>query len=263
MIGLLALAAASMPACPQVVGVEHLWAKAETRWVMIGEMHGTAEMPAAFGDMVCKAATDSGRPVTVALEQDVEMQPAIDAFIASDGGPAARAAFLKARMWNGKMQDGRASQAMLALYDRLRVLKQGGRIRAVVAFIPSMTGWKGDGPYNMELADMLRALPVAPNGLILAYMGSVHAAKSSVGQGAHAFLPAGADLAPERTISLYIDSNGGAAWTCMQDGCAPHPMQARDAKRGFTPADRLPWRYDWIFELGAPATASPPAVPVS
>jgi hypothetical protein len=258
MIGLLALAAASAASCQPVAGAERLWANHETRWVMVGEMHGTAEMPAFFADLVCQAAA-SDRPVTVALEQDTEMQPAIDAFLASDGGASAGAAFLAAPMWTGKMQDGRASQAMLALYDRLRLMKQAGQIRAVVAFIPSLHGWNGDGPYNAEMANMLKAIPAAPDGLILAYMGSVHAAKSGFGQGANSFLPAAADLPPDRTVSVYIQDNGGEAWNCMQDGCAPHPIQARAATRGFASAEALPWRYDWVFETGAKSTASPPA----
>lgn len=259
MIGLLALAAASVASCQPVAGAEKLWTKPETRWVMVGEMHGTAEMPAFFGNLVCQVAA-SGRPVTVALEQDAEMQPAIDAFLASDGGAAARAAFLAARMWTGRMQDGRASQAMLGLYERLRIMKQAGQIRAVSAFIPVATYWKGDAAHNAAMADMLMAMPLDPNGLILAYMGSVHAAKSSFGQGANAFLPAAADLPPGRTVSVYVDGNGGEAWNCMQDGCVPHAMQSRDATRGFTSADALPWRYDWKFELGEKTTASPPAV---
>ena len=261
MLGLLALATASASSCQPIAGAERLWAKPETRWVMVGEMHGTTAMPAFFADLVCQAAA-SGRPITVALEQDVEMQPAIDAFLASDGGPAARTAFLKARMWTGKMQDGRASQAMLALYDRLRVLKQAGQIRAARAFIPTMDGWNGDGPYNARMADTLKAMAVDPNGLILAYMGSVHAEKSGFGQGADAFLPAAADLPPDRTLSVYLNGNGGEAWNCMEDGCSPHPMQARNATRGFTSADALPWRYDWVLETGIKSTASPPAVPV-
>jgi hypothetical protein len=259
MIGLLALAAAGMAPCPEVAGADRLWAKPETRWVMIGEMHGTAEMPAFFGDLVCQAAASSHRPVTVALEQNVEMQPAIDAFLASDGGTAARSAFLNAPMWRG--QDGRASQAMLALYDRLRVMKQAGQIRAVYAFVPRTTAWAGDGPYNASMADRLKEIAAGRKDIVLAYMGSLHAAKSRAGQGVNAFLPAAANLPPERTVSIYVQSNGGEAWNCMAESCAPHPMQARDAKRGFAPADWLPWRYDWIFELGGKASASPPAAP--
>ena len=259
MIGLLALAAASASSCPQIVGTERLWAKPETQWVMVGEMHGTAEMPALFANLVCNAAA-SGRPVTVALEQDTEMQPVIDAFLASDGGPTARSAFLAAPMWNGKMQDGRASQAMLALYGRLRVMKRAGQITGVYAFIPRITAWQGESPYNASMAEKLKAAPVGPNGLVMAYMGSVHAAKGSMGQGVNAFLPAAADLPPDRTVSVYLRDNGGSAWNCMQDGCAPHSEQERNAKRGFTSAEGLPWRYDWIFELGGKTSASPPAI---
>lgn len=150
---------------------------------------------------------------------------------------------------------------MLALYDRLRAMKQAGQIQSVRAFIPVMTSFEGQGPYNAEMADTLKAMPDSSKALVLAYMGSVHAAKSSFGQGAGAFLPAAADLPPERTISLYLDGNGGTAWNCMQDGCTVHPMQARNSRRGFKSAERLPWRYDWIFELGLETTASPPAAP--
>jgi hypothetical protein len=261
MIGLLALAAASASSCNHVAGAERLWAKPETQWVMVGEMHGTIEMPALFADLVCEAAA-SGRPVTVALEQDAGMQPAIDTFLTSDGGVAARTAFLAAPMWSGKMQDGRASQAMLALYDRLRVMNRAGQIRGVYAFIPTLTSWVGEGPYNALMADNLKAIPVGPKGLVLAYMGSVQAAKSSFGQGANLYLPAAADLPPDRTVSVYVYENGGNAWNCMQDGCGPHPMQARSAPRGFASSEGLPWRYDWVFELGEKTSASPPANPV-
>lgn len=259
MIGLLALAVSAASACPKVEGVDRLWARHETRWIMVGEMHGTSEMPATFGDIVCQAAATSHRPVTVAVEQDEGMQPLIDAFMASDGGPAARAAFLQTPMWRGR--DGRASEAMFALYERLRRMKQAGQIRGVRAFVPTLHAITPDGPYNALMADRLKAFGAEPGGLVLAYMGSVHAAKSSFGQGEHAFLPAAADLPPERTVSVYINDNGGDAWNCMQDGCAPHPMQARTATRGLVAADSLPWRYDWVFETGARSTASPPVVP--
>lgn len=64
-------------------------------------------------------------------------------------------------------------------------------------------------------------------------------------------------------MSVYCDSNGGTAWNCMGDECAPHPLNPRTAARGFASAEHLPWRYDWVFELGEKATASPPAVPAS
>jgi len=259
MIGFLALAAASTLPCPEVAGVERFWAKPETRWIMVGEMHGTAEMPALFGDMVCQAAAHSRRPITVALEQSEGMQPVIDTFLASDGGPAARAAFLKAPMWGTNFQDGRSSEAMLALYDRLRLMKAAGQIRAVRGFVPVIHAPTSDGPYNALMAERLKAMASEPSGLVLAYMGSVHAGKSSFGHGAATFLPAAADLPPERTISIYLYGNGGTAWNCIADGCKPHPLAARDARRGFAPATDLPWRYDWVFELGEKTTASPPA----
>jgi hypothetical protein len=260
MIGPWMLAASLASFCQPIAGAERLWADPATRWIMVGEIHGTVQMPAFFIDLVCQAAA-SGRPVTVALEQDAEMQPAIDAYLASDGGVRARSVFLAAPMWTRAMQDGRASRAMLTLYERLRIMRRAGRVRAVSAFIPQATTWKGNAGHNAAMADMLRAIPIDPNGLVLAYMGSVHAAKSSFGQGDNAFLPAAADLPSASTVSVYLDVNGGEAWNCMSD-CRAHLMQSRSAARGFTSADRLPWRYDWIFELGEKAAASPPAATV-
>jgi hypothetical protein len=88
MLGLMAMAAAAAATqCRPVAGTERLWGKPETRWIMIGEMHGTAEMPATFADLVCRAAA-TGRPVTVALEQTADYPPAIDATASRPAVPA-------------------------------------------------------------------------------------------------------------------------------------------------------------------------------
>jgi len=125
-------AAASLSACTPIAGTAKLWESPSTRYVMVGETHGTNEAPELFADLVCAASKK--RQVIVALEQPSQDQPAIDAFLKSDGKVGARAQFLKAGMWNQSTKDGRSSEAMLGLFDRLRRLKQAGRIQSVAAF---------------------------------------------------------------------------------------------------------------------------------
>ena len=90
MIGFFAaMAVATASSCPPVDGAAALFTE-KTKYVWVGEVHGTAEEPALFGDLVCQAAAT--RPVVVALERDVAEQPLWNAYLTSDGGAAARAA---------------------------------------------------------------------------------------------------------------------------------------------------------------------------
>ena len=157
---LMALAAALMaqppggggPACDPIAGAEALWAKPETRFVIVGEIHGTAEAPAAFADLVCLAARE--RPVAVGVEAGAGFAAKLEAFLASDGGPAARGAFLSDVFWTQPFKDGRSSQAMLAMFDELRRLKRAGRGIKVFGFQPE--GGRPEGfdqsYYELEMA---------------------------------------------------------------------------------------------------------------
>ena len=109
------------PACTAIPGWEQILADEAVRFVILGEMHGSNELPAVFADAVCLTARD--RPVVVALEQTSADQPAIDAFMASDGGAEARRTFLGAQMWNAPMKDGRSSEAYFRLFETLRQMR--------------------------------------------------------------------------------------------------------------------------------------------
>lgn len=91
---LLTVAAATAAPCNPIPGWERVLADEKVRIVVLGEMHGTNEMPALFADAVCLTA--QARSVVVALEQPSVDQAAVDAFLASDGGDEAKRAFLGA-----------------------------------------------------------------------------------------------------------------------------------------------------------------------
>lgn len=261
------LLGAAQPACAPIAGADQLW-KPATRWVIAGEMHGTAEMPAAFYDLVCLAVR-TGRPVYVALEYPSREQGLIDAFLASDGGTAARAALFKGFLWQLKGQDGRASQAFLRLFDQLRLMKQAGQIRGVTAFVPDIPNIMDvqkagtlNATINKGMADDLKAIAAPDNALILTLVGGIHAMTTQVTFGKETYRPAAALLPRERAISIRLAANGGEAWNC-QETCGPHPSGiARQAQRGLIYGPAQPSsadRFDATFELGVPTTASPPA----
>jgi len=94
------------------------------RFLILGEIHGTKEIPALVADAAC--AISRTRPVVVALEIHTRAQADIDAYLASDGGEAARNLLLDGPAWAIRTADGRSSQAMLDLIETLRVLRQEG-----------------------------------------------------------------------------------------------------------------------------------------
>jgi len=268
-------AATSISTCTPVPGAEKLWESPSTRYVMVGETHGTNEAPELFADLACAASKK--RHVMVALEQPPEDQPAIDAFLKSNGGADARVQFLKAGMWNQPMKDGRSSQAMLNLFERLRQLKQEGRIRGVAAFqnydlsVPFSNANEG---INRGMAALLERLAAAdPDALVLAYGGSVHMSHDDVPGTA---IPSAAGRLPRtETVSVFVDGEEGSIWNCQDAGagmqCGQHPYlpQSKVCKTGVgqvVPAQegQVMFRgYDAVACVGKPFTASPPAVPVT
>jgi hypothetical protein len=254
-----ALAASGQELCraDPITGVEQLWSNKHVRWVIIGEEHGTTEMPAAFGDLAC-LASKGGRRVFVAIEQPRAEQAAIDAFLSSDGSAMARETFLRSEMWRQDMKDGRSSRAYFELFDRLRRLKRAGAIAGAYAFVPERSG-AGNRAYNRSLAQSLKNVPVKADGLVLVLMGNLHAMKTSVSFGSETFWPTAAMLPRRRTVSIELRSNGGAAWNCAPQ-CGVHVSGSRRwARRGISFNSGRRSAFDGVFELGVATTASPPA----
>lgn len=89
----------------------------ERKLIFVGELHGTREIPALFGDLVA-ALAERGRKTLVGLEISEDAQPAVDAFLRT--GDAA--ALARAEFFSRAYQDGRSSEAMVALLRRLAPL---------------------------------------------------------------------------------------------------------------------------------------------
>lgn len=275
------LAAALAAACTLPGG----WAAvdaAQPRFVVLGEVHGTAETPALTGAIAC-ALTKRRERLLVALEQNAIDDPALQAAWRLE--PAAFATALPGALhWRGR-QDGMASAAMRALLVRLHALARAGHAIDVVAFSGTIDAAQdarfrhlpGQGPGEAAKAENItRTVARGRYDRVLVLVGNLHAMKRPVGTGRAAFKPM-AMLLPGRVTSLAVVNGAGAMWNCVEkDGepdkveCGASPttgmngfdrVKAPAAVLGVPsaiPAEHFPFDgYLWI----GPVTASPPATP--
>lgn len=259
---MLALFAAALlsaqPACAPIAGAQALW-RDDLRFVAVGELHGTAEAPAAFADLVCEALTQG--PVTVALEYPVQMQPVFDAFMAEPDAAAARRLLLAYEYGPFRHHDGRGSEAMMAMLQRFRVLHQAGGDLRLLASVPDSPRVAGFTQSHAELDRAhlwSTAARAAPERRMMILVGSIHAEKARR-EGSRIGLPALAHFRPEETLSLFVAQQGGQAWNCVED-CGPRAVGAVDPadRRGVVIRPEADGTFDGYLAVG-PTTASPPA----
>ena len=259
-VSLIALMLAAAPACTPLKDADTLWASSTTRWVFLGEMHGTNEMPDAFTNLVCLAAEKRG-PVTVVIEWPVETQALLDAWLASDGGEHAKAALLSAPAWRYKDQAGLTSVAFIRMFERLRVLHTLGKVSALKAFDKAADG-SDTRDRNVVMAERLKTISKESKGLMLILVGNVHASRTPLQMGPYEIVKPAAFLLPDaQRISIGVTSPGGTSWMCRRDGChiyddgsgPPHPPS-------LTWEHQTDRRFDVTYDLGVPVTAAVPAI---
>jgi len=230
--------------------------------VLLGEVHGTREAPAAAGDLVCLARA-AGLEVVVGLEIPVSESESLESYLASDGGGAARRALLARPFWSREYQDGRSSRAMLELLERLRRADPLPRVVAID---------DPDEPAGRDAAmaaALSRAAGELPGGLVVALTGNLHNRLEVGTAWDPALRPAGRRLAethPSRVVSVELGHAGGTAWVCTGStaadcGVLSLPLRPRrDSGRVVlapAEAEGVDARRGELF-LGA-VTASPPA----
>jgi hypothetical protein len=260
MITLFAVASlfSASPACMPPDGTDSLLAMSQ-RYIVVGESHGTNEAPAAFTEMVC-AAAERG-PVTVALELPTAMQAQLDAFLAAPDEDAALDTLAGSPFMTPRMNDGRSSQAMLAMMLAVRQLRAEGRDVAFHAFQPSQPrpreltqAW-----YELDMGHALAgAVYSRPNSKVLVLVGNLHARKQGFARFADLGVPAAGHLPAADTLTLKVAQQGGDAWNCQRE-CGVHPSRAVDDVnlRGVFLQTTDDGAFDGMLALG-PSTASPP-----
>lgn len=243
--------------CDELPGAAAVLADPKTRYFLFGELHGTIETPALFGDFVCTAARVG--PLVVGLELQADQQPSLDRYLTSDGSPDARAAILGATHW-ATNTDGRGSVAMFALLERLRVLRASGLPIEVVAFVPRVTDRSSQTPYEKAMArQWLNSLAGRPQARFAGLVGNIHNLRAP----RSTFEPAAMHMPQDAILTFGPAPMGGTAWMCLREGCGPHSAGPAvvNLPRGLTipPAggQRGP-SYDRWYSVGTPVTAAGP-----
>lgn len=225
----LALAPAFAEDCPPLAGADAVIAPGTV--LLLGELHGTAEMPAAVASLAC-AATARGLTVAVGLEIPQSEQARIDRYIA---GESARDELLAGDFWQREYQDGRSSAAMADLLGALRTLRaRSPSLRVVALDVPEPPAER-DRAMATRLAAVYDALaPSAPATFVVTLTGNLH---NRLTRG-NPFDPASESMGylfrrdrPLASVrSLLLSYADGTAWTCTSAAvadCGERPLQGK------------------------------------
>ncbi|MDZ5650287.1 hypothetical protein [Nitrospirillum sp. BR 11828] len=244
--------------CAPVPGVETFLDPAKTYFV-VGDFHGTAEIPAMVADIVC-AATAKFHKLVLALEFPVTNTEALKDFSRHPETPATALPFFAPDPTG--MADGRSSVAMARMLEQIRTLAGPGITVSFVPFQP-VPGPPDPGLYEKAMADgVIAAHQAHPDAKILIFVGRAHARKAPT-ERSGAVLPMAAHLPAGQTVSLDVTSTGGSAWTCSLADMTCGPKTLGDAPdippAGITMTPSA--AYDGSLPVGKPFSASPPVPP--
>jgi len=232
--------------------------------MLIGEVHGTTQVPAFVGRLVELEA--ARHPIVLALERTDAETAALNAFLSSRGAPGDRRALSTTKGWSGGIADGRSSTAMLDLLDLVRRLRQSGKQVSVLLtekMPDDMSVLQGPGAaqryVEKSMAQTIRqSVTDGKDGtLVIGLMGSYHLRVANDGPYGASVAGQLNDLSP---IVAFVDGTG-SAWTCIDANCESHPF-AQGSQMGLagTEADRrVNGRLNVVSLLFKTFTASPPA----
>lgn len=214
------------------------------RLVLLGEMHGTREIPGFIGQLAAAYSVDG--PVLLGLEIDQAQNVALATYLASDGGPTARKSLRAQSYWqvDAAKNDGRRSQDMLDLIETVRLLRHQGRDIAVLAYDSATVG--GSQQRDRAMADSLRsAFAALLHGRLLVLTGNVHAMlERPLSAPPEMQTPMGSYLRDLDPLSVNITANGGQFWAC-RSGCGPTSMASFQQVSG--PITDGPWQFQVVL----------------
>lgn len=228
--------------------------------VWFGEMHGTEESPRFVGDAACLAAKVAH--VQLGLEIPHAEQPAFDRYLKSKGSDADRAALIAGPFW--QQADGRSSKAMVALVERVRVLRAAGAPIDVVLY---------DDPPKMERDGFTPAREVVgrdeamakmvmklrdPKSIFVALSGNVHSRRTKGTPWDPNLVPTVAHLVVAKlpVTTFNVSSAGGTMWVCMggpdeEPECGEHPNANDGPGTPWTLGPPRDDAHDGVYFVGA------------
>ncbi len=176
-------------------------------FIIVGEIHGTQEVPELFGTLVCRAA-NKGFTVKVGLEFPETEQPIAQAVFRAADEEQAEQVLRSSAFFQRSYQDGRSSEAMAKLILKLRALRKAGRDVHAYCFDPVDSGER-----DWEMAERIASeRKKAPQSAFFVLTGNLHARKDKMPD--FNFSPMGSPLVDLGVTFLNLEAvtSGGSAW---------------------------------------------------
>jgi hypothetical protein len=194
-------AAAALASAPEPVtdlyGIAYI---APGEVLVLGEVHGSNESPAAFLALVDRLLTRA-KLVSVGLE----MPPN-----AGSAGCASASGTALGRFWTRKAQDGRSSEAMRDMVCQLKSRVASGRVRLL--YLDSERRNPDEMVRRVTTEASHKSHPMA------VLIGNFHARNTSdsfVGR---------VRARGIKVTSLTVSSPSATTWSCARDGCGARPV---------------------------------------
>lgn len=219
----------------------------ERRLVLLGEKHGSREIPRFVAALLQQWPRDT--PRVLALELPRGQQFALDAYFASDAGAAARAQLRASPWWHkdDDQHDGRRSEDMLDLLAAIHGERAAGAAIRVVGFDANPGTYADHHARDGQMAAFLRAEVARDGAVWLVLTGNVHAMRARPSYApAEMQAPMGSLLADLAPFAVRIEAKEGAFWACLPAGCGPMTSPARPQLRSGPQHDGV---YDWQVVL--------------
>lgn len=193
------------------------------RLILLGEMHGTREIPPLVGHLVRSYAKQG--PVVLGVEIDATQAKPLDTYLHSDGSAAARAALLADRYWHkpANQSDGRRNLELIDMIEYLRALKAKGSEVSILPFDNPPSGSIDTQARDKAMAGRIRAVFQAlPSGRLLVLSGNVHAMLAKPGYAPPEMQDTmGSYLRDLDPWSVNIAAQTGEFWACAGTTCGP------------------------------------------
>ncbi|MDF1545955.1 MAG: hypothetical protein P1R58_12750 [bacterium] len=197
--------------CDSLPGLEEILRPGAV--LLLGEIHGTRQGPEMVAKVVCQALS-SGINVSVGLEIPITEQESLDNYFDRQLNDSSRADLIGGDFWQRDYQDGRASQAMLALIEKLKEFSIGQENDLHLFFL--------DDPNSERGRDWFMANRIAqevashPGQLVVTLTGNVHSQLITGNAISEDYEPMGylvSQMVQETNIiSLDMVYTGGTAW---------------------------------------------------
>ncbi|MFC0351769.1 hypothetical protein [Undibacterium danionis] len=234
-----------------------------SRIIVIGENHGTVEMPEYLSQLGCYFVS-SGKQVLIGLEIGASEQVRINSYLQSDGDSIDKSNLFDSRFWEHGRNFGVASHAIFMIIENCRQLRKQGYDISIFAYDGAESAWpvklskkesywSGYREALMGLNIELRAR-LYPEHTLIIFTGDVHARRRPKSDKNHESM---AYYLSERfkTHTITFSHPAGESWGCTGpiDNMNCGRLKTNKSKFANNP------EFDTTIQL-MKLTASPPAL---